>query len=86
VKLDVDGDNAYWLNSTNFGSPGNGLLGEYSLLPGEYGDFTFTAQARLADDVSGTANLTADYAVVFGYQDADNYYYAMFNNIPSCSR
>jgi len=69
---------------TNFGSPDNGQLGEYSLLPGEYSDFTFTAQARLADDVSGTANASADYAVVFGYQDdEESYYYAMFNNNPA---
>jgi len=43
------GDMAYFLNTTDFSSPGGGRLGEYSLLPGEYDDFRFTAQARLGD-------------------------------------
>ncbi len=73
-----EGDQAYYLNTTAFASPGGGRLGEYSLLPGTYGDFTFSAQARLGDDV--TSNAFADYAVVFGFQDADNYYYVLFNN------
>jgi len=73
-----EGDMAYYLNTTVFESPGEGRLGEYSLLLAEYGDFTFTAQAKLGDDV--TSNAFADYAVVFGFQDIDNYYYAMFNN------
>ncbi|VAW88830.1 Chitinase, partial [hydrothermal vent metagenome] len=72
VKADA-GDMAYYINSSS--SPGNSLLGEYSLLPGSYGDFTLTAQARL--DATGA---NADYAVVFGFQNADNYYYALFNN------
>jgi len=73
-----EGDMAYYLNTTDFGSQGGGQLGEYSLLPAAYGDFTFTAQARLGDSVG--SNEFADYAVVFGYQDPDNYYYALFNN------
>jgi len=73
-----EGDMAYYLNTTKFGSPGSGRLGEYSLLPGDYGDFTFTAQAKLGDSVAN--NKFADYAVVFGYQDPDNYYYVLFNN------
>jgi len=32
----------------------------------------------LGDDVAD--NDYADYAVIFGFQDSDNYYYAMFNN------
>jgi len=73
-----EGDMAYYLKPTGFASPGNGRLGEYSLLSAEYGDFTFTAQAKLGADINTNAN--ADYVVVFGFQDADNYYYAMFNN------
>ncbi|HHI92021.1 MAG TPA: hypothetical protein ENK04_00690 [Gammaproteobacteria bacterium] len=73
-----EGDMAYYLNTTNFGSPGGGRLGEYSLLPADYADFTFTAQAKLGDDVASSA--LADYAVIFGFQDSDNYYYMLFNN------
>ncbi|MCF6325346.1 MAG: DUF5011 domain-containing protein [Gammaproteobacteria bacterium] len=72
VKTD-EGDMSYYITSSS--SPGNSLLGEYSLLPGRYGDFTLTAQARL--DANGA---NADYAIVFGFQNADDYYYALFNN------
>ncbi|MCF6325347.1 MAG: DUF5011 domain-containing protein [Gammaproteobacteria bacterium] len=72
VKTD-EGDMSYYIKSSS--SPGNSLLGEYSLLPGRYGDFTLTAQARL--DANGA---NADYAIVFGFQNADDYYYALFNN------
>jgi len=75
------GGYVYHLNTTNYdGTSGDGL-GEYSLLDGKYGDFNLTMQAKLGDDV--TVNAQADYAIVFGYQDADNYYYMMFNNDPA---
>ncbi|MCF6254694.1 MAG: immunoglobulin domain-containing protein [Gammaproteobacteria bacterium] len=73
-----EGDMAYYLNTTDFDSPGGGRLGEYSLLSAEYDDFTFTLEAKLGDDVAD--NAAADYAVVFGFQDANNYYYMLFNN------
>jgi len=73
-----DGDYAYSLNTTDFDTPGNGLLGEYSLLPGVYGDVVFSLNARLGDDVA--SNGLADLALLFGYQDANNYYYLMLNN------
>jgi len=76
VALD-NGNMAYFLNTTVFDSPGEGRLGEYSLLLAEYGDFTFTAQAKL--ETLGSNSL-ADYAVVFGYRDPGNYDYIMFNN------
>jgi len=77
VVLD-EGDNAYHLNTTNYdGTSGDGL-GEYSLLAGSYGDFELSLDAKLGDDI--TVNPQADFAIVFGYQDADNYYYMMFNN------
>ncbi len=77
VTTEADGNRAYALKATGFGSPGGGRLGEYSLLPGEYGDFTFTAKAKL-----GSTAANADYAVLFGFQDqnVDSYYYVMFNN------
>ncbi len=73
-----EGDMAYYLNTTDFNSPGGGRLGEYSLLSAEYDDFTFTLEAKLGDDVAD--NAAADYAVVFGFQDSGNYYYMLFNN------
>ncbi|MCF6325344.1 MAG: putative Ig domain-containing protein [Gammaproteobacteria bacterium] len=77
--VEDEGDMAYYLNDPNgFSSPGNSRLGEYSLLAAEYGDFTLTAQAKLGVDVN--TNKNADYAVVFGFENSDNYYYMMFNN------
>jgi len=71
-----NGDNAYHLK-TNPSSLSGNRLGEYSLLPGSYSDFTFAAQARFGADSIGDF---ADYAVVFGYDDENNYDYVMFNN------
>jgi len=73
-----EGDYAYFLNTTEYPSLSGDRLGEYSLLPGNYGDFTMTLQARLGDAVG--SNAQADFAIVFGYQDANNYFYMMFNN------
>jgi len=73
-----EGDYAYFLNTTAYSSLSGNRLGEYSLLPGSYGDFTMTLQARLGDAVGDNAQ--ADFAIVFGYQDVNNYFYMMFNN------
>ncbi len=73
-----EGSYAYFLNTTEYPSLSGDRLGEYSLLPGNYGDFTMTLQARLGDAVGDNAE--ADFAIVFGYQDANNYFYMMFNN------
>jgi len=73
-----EGDYAYFLNTTGYSSLSGDRLGEYSLLPGSYGDFTMTLQARLVDAVDGNAQ--ADFAIVFGYQNSNNYFYMMFNN------
>ncbi len=78
------GDYAYSLNTSNFDSPGNGLLGEYSLLPGIYGDVVFSVNARLGDEVA--SNNFADMALLFGYQDANNYYYLLLNNAMSATQ
>lgn len=47
------------------------------------GDFTLTADASVAQ----TSNAFNDFSVLFGYQDADNYYFASFNesNDPNTS-
>ncbi len=73
-----EGDRAYYLNTTDFSNLDVGRLGEYSLLSAEPSDFTFTLQAKLGDNIGN--NPLADYAVIFGFQDENNYYYVMFNN------
>jgi len=81
-----EGDMVYYLNGSDpgFDSLSGGRLGEYSLLSADYGDFTFTAEARLGDAVA--SNALADYAVLFGYQDSDNYYFVMFNNTQTATQ
>ncbi|NOX75918.1 MAG: hypothetical protein GXP17_04745 [Gammaproteobacteria bacterium] len=83
IALD-EGDSAYFLNTTGFSSQSGGRLGEYSLLDVSYADFTFIAQAKLGDQIS--SNSLADYAVVFGFQDENNYYFVMFNNDQSATQ
>jgi len=74
-KVKADGSNQAYYLETNQGVLGGNRLGEYSLLPGSYGNFTFTMAVRL--DVNAE---NADYAVVFGYEDDNNYSYMLFNN------
>jgi len=77
------GDLRYGLTTTAFQGD-DGRLGEYSIVPDKtYGDVEVTAQVRSTEDFS--ANGGADYVVILGYQDADNYYYAMFNRSPDSS-
>jgi hypothetical protein len=75
----VDGGNLrYGINTTAYAELPGSQLGEYSLVKGRtYGDFAFSARVRTSEDLA--ANASADYAVLFGGQDASNYYYAMFN-------
>jgi chitodextrinase len=71
-------DLRYGINTTGYSNLPTERLGEYSLVKDRtYGDFAFSARARSTEDL--TANPFADYAVVFGLQDANNYYYAIFN-------
>lgn len=77
VVSDV-GDFRYGINTTDYSSLPVSRLGEYSLVRDRvYGDFTFNATVKTTEDFS--LNPSADYDVVFGFQDPDNYYYAMFN-------
>src|ERR671934_140767 len=76
------GDLRYGINTTSYAELPGSRLGEYSLVKGRtYGDFTFSARVRSTEDF--VANANADYAVLFGGQDGDNYYYAMFNRNPA---
>ena len=72
------GDLRYGIGSTNYSARSGSRLGEYSLVRGRtYGDFAFSARVRSSEDFA--ANAGGDHAVVFGLQNASNYYYAMFN-------
>jgi hypothetical protein len=75
----------YGINTTNYAERSGARLGEYSLVRGRtYGDFAFSARVRRAENVA--ANAMGDHAVVFGLQDASNYYYAMFNRTAAETR
>jgi len=77
-----DGPNfVYRINTTNYSNLSGSRLGEYSLAPGLYEDFVLELEARSDDNLA--SNTWADYCVVFGHQDARNYYYIMFNRAPA---
>ncbi len=84
VTEEDDGNHAYYLNTTEFAATTGKALGEYSLLSPAYADFTFSARAKLGDPVGD--NGYADYAVVFGFENENNYYYVIFNNDQSSTQ
>jgi len=70
-------DLALHLNTSDIINTGEGL-GEYAVLSGlQYRDFDLYAHVRSPEDPA--ANTFADYAVLFGYRDADNYDYVLFS-------
>jgi len=73
-----NGNNALFLNTTDYPSLSGSRLGEHILSPDSYADFTLTVEAK-TNESSGNAN--ADYALVFGFVDENNYYYMLFNRI-----
>jgi parallel beta-helix repeat protein len=78
------GDTRLFLNTTDYSELSGDRLGEYALAgTRSYGDFDMTLKARTGDALS--TNKMADYAVVFGYTDANNYSYAMLNADASSS-
>jgi len=73
------GSCVYYINTTDYTFTSGGGLGEYSLIDGlNTEDFSFYLKARSREDLS--SNGYADYAVVFAYQDTNNYYFVMFNS------
>jgi hypothetical protein len=78
-SLSYDTDVRYSIRSTDYSNLSGSRLGEYALVNDRtYGDFHVSAEAKSTDDFA--VNEAADYDVVFGYQDANNYYYMMFNH------
>ena len=79
-SLSYDTDVRYSIPDTDYPNLSGSRLGEYALVDNRsYDDFHFTAEARSTDDL--VDNPAADYDVVFGYQDENNYYYMMFNHV-----
>ncbi len=74
--VDDNGNNALFLNTSNYSPLSGNRLGEYILSPDSYANFTLTVEAK-TNEPSGNTN--ADYALVFGLVDEVNYYYMLFN-------
>jgi len=72
-----DSDKRYIINQGNL-SRINNKLATYSLVKNRtYTNFTMTLKVKSPVDLQSN---NADFAIVFGYQDDDNYYYIMFNS------
>ncbi len=71
------GDQSLFLNTTNYSALSGNRLGEYILTPKIYANFSLTLEAKTNEPTGSNAN--ADYALVFGFEDENNYYYMMFN-------
>jgi pectate lyase len=75
---DDDDNLRYSIITTDYSEQSGSRLGEYALVNNAtYGDFHFTAEVKSTENFS--INAGADYDVVFGYQDVNNYYYMMFH-------
>jgi hypothetical protein len=76
--VDDGGNLKYGIITTNYENLPGSRLGEYSLIRDRtYTDFLFNASVKSTEDFS--SNGGADYDIIFGFQDPDNYYYMMFN-------
>ena len=74
--VEENGNNALFLNTTDYSALSGDRLGEYIISPDSYGDFTLTVEAKTNESVG---NVNADYALVFGFENDSNYYYMLFN-------
>ncbi len=78
--VEDNNNNALFLNTSNYNPLSGNRLGEHILTPDSYGDFTLIVEAR-TNEPSGNAN--ADYALIFGLENEENYYYMLFNRTQS---
>ena len=77
--MDEGGDKRLFLNTTKYSELSGMRLGEMVLVKGRtFGDFDMTLKAKSNENLS--TNPMADYAVVFGYVDANNYSFLMVNS------
>ncbi|MDZ7315893.1 MAG: fibronectin type III domain-containing protein [candidate division KSB1 bacterium] len=77
-----DGNNGLLINTTEFGDTESKLLGEYALITGSDqlgNELIISCAAKSNEDLA--SNRYADYAVVFGFIDDQNYYYVQFQPI-----
>ena len=69
----------YFINTSSYAGGSGGSLGQYSLLSStgftSLGNFVMTVDARAASISAGS-----NYAIVFGYQNATNYYFMEFSS------
>lgn len=72
------GSNAYYINTSDYSSEGD-RLGEYSVVDGvTLGDFKLKCDVKTRENLS--VNTYSDYAIVYGYQDDQNYYNIFLNS------
>ena len=77
--LEDQGQLVFGTNTSNYQSPGPGLLGTYALVKNSvFVDVTLSCDVRCPDSNSG-----ADFALIWNYKDNYNYNYVMFNRVPS---
>ncbi|MDD5543890.1 MAG: hypothetical protein PHX83_12020 [Acidobacteriia bacterium] len=73
----LGGRTCWYINTSAYGALDYNRLGELALVTGiEYYNFEFTCQAMINEALSGGYA----FALVFGYEDANNYYYVNVNN------
>ncbi|MFQ5823914.1 MAG: putative Ig domain-containing protein [bacterium] len=73
-----DGDKRYVITTSQL-SAINSKLATYSLIKNRiYGNFIMTLIVKSSENLQD--NTGADFAIVFGYQDDNNYYYMLFNS------
>ena len=76
---DIGGELVYALFFGEYGSVGNGRLGEYSVIDSSLtGDLTFTTQVQSREPLSANAN--ADFALLIDYQDDENYRFGLISS------
>jgi len=78
-SLEKDGDRGtYHINTTDYSQNGD-MPGEYSLLEDfQFTDFVMEVTAR-QPEYDNSSNAFADYGVIMGYTDPENFYYFLAN-------
>ncbi|MBN1464881.1 glycoside hydrolase family 88 protein [candidate division KSB1 bacterium] len=79
-----ENDLRYYINTSDFTQQDGERVGEYALVRDSlYQDFDLSFRARTPEDFS--ANEWVDLVVIFGFQDDENYNYAMLNSNPAAT-
>ncbi len=77
--LNDNGNMKFYINTTQYLSPDGQRLGEYAVVNGKYYD-DFTLKCAAKTETAGPTNYFADLALIFGFQDENNYYYVGYNS------